>query len=67
MTLVAKSSWRPSWTGRTSEYSISFSFSEINLADSYQGRITEQLCRLGGSYDWSRVAFTMNEVRPRNG
>ena len=30
---------------------------------SYQSRITNQLRRLGGSYDWNRVAFTMNEVR----
>ncbi|KAI0338116.1 hypothetical protein BDW22DRAFT_1338444 [Trametopsis cervina] len=28
----------------------------------YQSRITNQLQRLGGSYDWSRVAFTMNET-----
>jgi len=28
--------------------------------NSYQERITNQLHRLGGSYDWSRVAFTMN-------
>jgi valyl-tRNA synthetase len=28
----------------------------------YQERITNQLHRLGGSYDWSRVAFTMNPV-----
>ncbi|THG98479.1 hypothetical protein EW026_g3716 [Hermanssonia centrifuga] len=27
----------------------------------YQNRITDQLRRLGGSYDWDRVAFTMNE------
>ncbi|KAG8735288.1 hypothetical protein FRC10_010763 [Ceratobasidium sp. 414] len=27
----------------------------------YQGRITKQMQRLGGSYDWSRVAFTMDE------
>ncbi|KAI0002185.1 hypothetical protein BJV74DRAFT_876641 [Russula compacta] len=26
----------------------------------YQERITNQVHRLGGSYDWSRVAFTMN-------
>ena len=26
----------------------------------YQGRITNQLKRLGGSYDWSRTAFTMD-------
>lgn len=29
---------------------------------SYQNRITKQLRRLGGSYDWNRVAFTMDEV-----
>jgi valyl-tRNA synthetase len=29
---------------------------------SYQNRITDQLRRLGGSYDWSRVAFTMDDV-----
>lgn len=29
---------------------------------SYQARITNQLRRLGGSYDWDRVAFTMNPV-----
>ncbi|KAH9932026.1 tRNA synthetases class I-domain-containing protein [Epithele typhae] len=29
--------------------------------EDYQGRITNQLQRLGGSYDWSRVAFTMND------
>ena len=28
----------------------------------YQSRITTQLQRLGGSYDWDRVAFTMDEV-----
>jgi valyl-tRNA synthetase len=33
--------------------------------DSYQERITNQLHRLGGSYDWSRVAFTMNPVGSR--
>ncbi|KAI0075022.1 hypothetical protein K474DRAFT_1664724 [Panus rudis PR-1116 ss-1] len=27
----------------------------------YQERITNQLRRLGGSYDWNRTAFTMNE------
>ena len=26
----------------------------------YQGRITNQICRLGVSCDWDRVAFTMN-------
>ncbi|KAG8907503.1 hypothetical protein FRB99_003876 [Tulasnella sp. 403] len=30
--------------------------------DDYQERITHQLKRLGGSYDWTRVAFTMNET-----
>ena len=32
------------------------------FCSSYQGRITNQLYRLGCSYDWDRVAFTMNEV-----
>ncbi|KAF8888987.1 tRNA synthetases class I-domain-containing protein [Infundibulicybe gibba] len=31
----------------------------------YQGRITNQLHRLGGSYDWDRVAFTMDPVRSK--
>lgn len=26
----------------------------------YQSRITNQICRLGVSCDWDRVAFTMN-------
>ncbi|KAG9018677.1 hypothetical protein FRB90_010593 [Tulasnella sp. 427] len=30
--------------------------------EDYQQRITNQLQRLGGSYDWSRVAFTMNDA-----
>ncbi|RPD79692.1 hypothetical protein L226DRAFT_177393 [Lentinus tigrinus ALCF2SS1-7] len=30
--------------------------------EDYQSRITNQLRRLGGSYDWNRVAFTMNET-----
>jgi valyl-tRNA synthetase len=29
----------------------------------YQEKITNQLTRLGASLDWSRVAFTMNDVR----
>lgn len=29
--------------------------------DDYQARITNQLHRLGGSYDWDRTAFTMDE------
>ncbi|CCL98448.1 uncharacterized protein FIBRA_00446 [Fibroporia radiculosa] len=29
--------------------------------DDYQKRITQQLRRLGASFDWSRVAYTMNE------
>ena len=32
---------------------------------SYQSRITNQLRRLGGSFDWDRVAFTMNPVSRR--
>lgn len=30
---------------------------------SYQTRITSQLKRLGGSCDWDRAAFTMDEAR----
>ncbi|KII90336.1 hypothetical protein PLICRDRAFT_136533 [Plicaturopsis crispa FD-325 SS-3] len=33
----------------------------MDWKNDYQARITAQLRRLGGSYDWSRVAFTMNE------
>ncbi|KAI9452674.1 tRNA synthetases class I-domain-containing protein [Russula earlei] len=32
----------------------------MDWKNDYQERITNQLHRLGGSYDWSRVAFTMN-------
>ncbi|KAK7463838.1 valine--tRNA ligase [Stygiomarasmius scandens] len=32
----------------------------MDWKNDYQGRITNQLYRLGGSYDWDRVAFTMN-------
>lgn len=35
----------------------------LTLYISYQERITNQLHRLGGSYDWSRAAFTMSPVR----
>ena len=45
------------------EYVYSLScFIFIDFCSSYQGRITSQLYRLGCSYDWDRVAFTMNEV-----
>lgn len=30
--------------------------------DSYQKKITTQMTRLGGSFDWDKVAFTMDEV-----
>ncbi|KAF9005426.1 tRNA synthetases class I-domain-containing protein [Cyathus striatus] len=33
----------------------------MDWKNDYQSRITNQLYRLGGSYDWSRVAFTMDE------
>lgn len=36
-------------------------FSQV-LFSSYQARITGQLKRLGTSFDWDRVAFTMNDV-----
>ena len=35
------------------------------ISCSYQSRITNQLRRLGGSFDWDRVAFTMNPVSRR--
>ncbi|PPQ90494.1 hypothetical protein CVT25_014777 [Psilocybe cyanescens] len=34
----------------------------MDWKNDYQGRITNQLHRLGGSYDWDRVAFTMDDV-----
>ncbi|KAJ6589846.1 tRNA synthetases class I-domain-containing protein [Mycena vulgaris] len=33
----------------------------MDWKNDYQERITNQLRRLGGSYDWSRTAFTMDE------
>ncbi|KAJ2915046.1 hypothetical protein MD484_g5379, partial [Candolleomyces efflorescens] len=33
----------------------------MDWKNEYQERITKQLHRLGGSYDWDRVAFTMDE------
>ncbi|KIY63886.1 hypothetical protein CYLTODRAFT_425719 [Cylindrobasidium torrendii FP15055 ss-10] len=35
----------------------------MDWKNEYQARITEQLRSLGGSYDWSRVAFTMDPPR----
>ncbi|KAI6108704.1 tRNA synthetases class I-domain-containing protein [Pisolithus croceorrhizus] len=32
----------------------------LDWKNDYQARITNQLRRLGGSYDWNRVAFTMD-------
>ncbi|KAF5368392.1 hypothetical protein D9758_002352 [Tetrapyrgos nigripes] len=34
----------------------------MDWKNDYQNRITNQLHRLGGSYDWDRVAFTMNPM-----
>jgi hypothetical protein len=45
-----------------SELSYSYPIELLLTSRSYQGRIANQLRRLGGSYDWSREAFTMNEV-----
>lgn len=51
------------WTGRMSKYETSFSdISGSYYTPSYQDRITNQLRRLGGSYDWGRTAFTMDEA-----
>lgn len=33
--------------------------------DQYQGKITNQMTRLGGSFDWDKVAFTMDDVSNR--
>ncbi|KAF8645352.1 hypothetical protein AX16_007855 [Volvariella volvacea WC 439] len=33
----------------------------MDWKNEYQAKITNQLRRLGGSYDWDRVAFTMDE------
>ncbi|KAJ7147637.1 tRNA synthetases class I-domain-containing protein [Mycena crocata] len=35
----------------------------MDWKNDYQDRITNQLHRLGGSYDWDRVVFTMDEKR----
>ncbi|KAJ7498074.1 tRNA synthetases class I-domain-containing protein [Mycena galericulata] len=35
----------------------------MDWKNEYQTRITRQLHRLGGSYDWDRVVFTMDEER----
>ncbi len=42
-------------------------FSAIFTAFSYYKRIETQMKRLGGSFDWDRVAYTMNEVCPLYG
>ncbi|KAF8337423.1 tRNA synthetases class I-domain-containing protein [Cantharellus anzutake] len=34
----------------------------LEWKNDYQERITKQMKRLGGSFDWSRVAFTMNKT-----
>lgn len=37
---------------------------EMTSNASYQEKITAQMKRLGGSFDWDRVAFTMDDVSP---
>lgn len=45
------------------EFVFCFMYRDLYLTScSYQSRITNQLRRLGGSFDWDRVAFTMNPV-----
>jgi len=34
----------------------------LQWKNDYQGRITNQMRRLGGNFDWERVAFTMNPM-----
>lgn len=43
-------------------YSIIEALAFLSSFQRYQHRITDQLRRLGGSCDWGRAAFTMNEV-----
>lgn len=63
MTLVERSSLRKSRIGRMSEYACWPIHSTIQIIpSSYQARITNQLRRLGGSLDWDRVRFTLDEV-----
>ena len=40
----------------------SLSHPDFMSTQRYQARISNQLRRLGGSLDWSRAAFTMDEV-----
>ena len=41
---------------------LSFKLMATDRAARYQSRITGQMERLGGSFDWDRVAFTMSDV-----
>ena len=62
MISVEKGFWKPLWIGRMSTSTLCLVSHILIFCFSYQGRITKQLYRLGCSYDWDRVAFTMNEV-----
>ena len=53
--------WKNEYVCSLSRFLI-YIYIYIYFCSSYQGRITNQLYRLGCSYDWDRVAFTMNEV-----
>ena len=58
---------REAFLGKVMDWKNEFVFHFINTHSyltpcSYQSRITNQLRRLGGSFDWDRVAFTMNPV-----
>ncbi|KAJ7600772.1 tRNA synthetases class I-domain-containing protein [Mycena floridula] len=37
----------------------------MDWKNEYQARITNQMRRLGGSYDWDRAVFTMDEARTK--
>jgi valyl-tRNA synthetase len=63
--VVEKRLWKASGTTRHDLGRDKFLERVWEWKDEYQGRITTQLRRLGGSCDWDRAAFTMDEVCKR--
>jgi valyl-tRNA synthetase len=49
------------WKDQWAKSCVSFD-RVADQGDRYQAKITTQMTRLGGSFDWDRVAFTMNDV-----
>ncbi|EIM85152.1 uncharacterized protein STEHIDRAFT_169949 [Stereum hirsutum FP-91666 SS1] len=58
--VVEKRLWKTAGKTRHDLGRPKFVETVMDWKNDYQGRITNQLRRLGGSYDWSRVAFTMD-------